>query len=446
MSIATQIQRLINAKNAIKSSIINKSVAVNDTTKLDGYGALINNIGINSNIGPADVIKGKMAFGNNGKYFSGTALSVQTSANNMTILNGFTAYDSNGNLINGAAMPNAATALNNRIMNGYTAYDNKGKLLKGNAFGNNTNATNSSLLKGHTAYLNNGMWLNGTAFGNNTNAINAVILNGYTAYLNNGFYLQGTALNNTTSAFNNKILKGFTAYNSNGGWLVGTALGNTTSANNTVILNGYTAYDSNGNWLVGNAFGKSTNVTNEMIFTGMTAYLNNGTYLTGTMRNRAGLAQDASNFFANNSYVVMQPSVEGYYDTASKLRYNLNNALTAMNAVRIATGTVVAEDDECVFIEGLSFKPKGVVLIYGDEEVDYTIGDQMETPIVTWDFDTSGSAKCHSVYYRDRSEELRFQFWSSDAAEIDYYNGGVDFYFDTNDIDADWSYNYIVWG
>ena len=252
MSIATQIQRLINAKKAIKSSIVNKSVTVADTVKLDGYGTLINQIGVNANIGPNDVIKGKMAFGNNGKYFNGTALSVQTSANNTRILNGFTAYDSNGQLLTGNAMPTAATALNNRIMNGFTAYDNQGNLLKGNAFINNTNATNASLLKGHTAYLNNGFYLNGTAFGSNTNANNAVILKGYSAYLNNGFYLQGTALGNTTNALNNHILKGYTAYNSNGGWLVGNAFGGATNATNAQILNNYTAYHNNGVLLKGN--------------------------------------------------------------------------------------------------------------------------------------------------------------------------------------------------
>lgn len=162
MSIATQIQRLLNAKSAIKSSIMNKSVTVADTTKLDGYGALINTIGTSSNIGPTDVIKGKMAFGNNGKYFNGTALSVQTSANNARILNGFTAYDSNGQLLTGNAMPAAATAQNNKIMNGYTAYTNTGVLMTGNAFASGTNATNATILKGYTAYTNAGAWLSGS--------------------------------------------------------------------------------------------------------------------------------------------------------------------------------------------------------------------------------------------------------------------------------------------
>lgn len=221
MSIATQVQRLLNAKSAIKSSIINKSVSVGETVMLDSYHTYISQIGSQSNIGPADVLAGKKAFGNNGQYFNGTALSIATSANNVVILNGFTAYDSNGQLLTGNAMPTAATAQNNRIMNGYTAYDNKGNLLKGNAFVNVTNATNASLLKGHTAYLNNGVWLNGTAFGNTTTANNAMILKGYTAYLNNGFYLNGTALGNATNAMNNKILTGYTAYTNTGAWLVG---------------------------------------------------------------------------------------------------------------------------------------------------------------------------------------------------------------------------------
>lgn len=206
MSIATQIQRLLNAKSAIKSSITNKSVTVGETVMLDSYHTYISQIGSQSNIGPADVLFGKKAFGNNGKYFNGTALSIATSANNAVILNGFTAYDSNGQLLNGSAMPSAATALNNRILNGFTAYDNKGNLLKGNAFANNTNATNASLLKGHTAYLNNGVWLNGTAFGDVTNATNAQILSGQRAYLNNGLYLNGTMVNKagttqTTSSY-----------------------------------------------------------------------------------------------------------------------------------------------------------------------------------------------------------------------------------------------------
>ena len=37
MSIATQIQRLLNAKSAIKSSITNKSVTVGETVMLDSY-------------------------------------------------------------------------------------------------------------------------------------------------------------------------------------------------------------------------------------------------------------------------------------------------------------------------------------------------------------------------------------------------------------------------
>lgn len=44
MSIATEIQRLQNAKASIKSSIINKGVAVPDTAKLDDYSGYINNI------------------------------------------------------------------------------------------------------------------------------------------------------------------------------------------------------------------------------------------------------------------------------------------------------------------------------------------------------------------------------------------------------------------
>ena len=414
MSIATQIQRLINAKKAIKSSIVNKSVTVADTVKLDGYGTLINQIGVNANIGPNDVIKGKMAFGNNGKYFSGTALSVQTSANNTRILNGFTAYDSNGQLLTGSALPTATTAQNNRIMQGYTAYTNTGVLLSGTAFGNVTNATNSSLLKGHTAYLNNGMWLNGTAFGGVTNATNAKILNGYTAYLNNGLLLTGTAL------------------------------GNSTNANNARILNGFTAYDSNGAWLQGTAFGNSTNVTNEMIFKGMTAYLNDGTYLVGTMRNRANLTQGVSNFFANNSYIVMQPLFEGYYDTASKLRYSLQDAMSAMNAVKIATGTVTADDDEWVYIDGLSFEPKGVVLFYEADELDWNL-NTMETPIVTWDLNMSEVGKSHTVWQDGRGGEIYLEYQKY-AADIYYYSDAVEFQFDTGFIDADWTYIYVVWG
>ena len=258
MSIATQIQRLINAKKAIKSSIVNKSVTVADTVKLDGYGTLINQIGANTNIGPNDVIKGKMAFGNNGKYFNGTALSVQTSANNARILNGFTAYDSNGQLLTGNAMPTAATALNNRIMKGYTAYTNTGVLLNGTAFGNVTNATNSSLLKGHTAYLNNGVWLNGTAFGNTTSANNATILKGYTAYLNNGFYLNGTA------------------------------------------------------------FGNVTNATNAQILSGQRAYLNNGFYLSGSMTNHAGSSLSAGNTVMNNTAFALNSSVNAYISTSTQ--------------------------------------------------------------------------------------------------------------------------------
>ena len=44
MSIATEITRLRNAKEAIKTSIINKGVAVSDTAKLDEYPNFIDNI------------------------------------------------------------------------------------------------------------------------------------------------------------------------------------------------------------------------------------------------------------------------------------------------------------------------------------------------------------------------------------------------------------------
>ena len=44
MSIATEITRLKNCKDAIKTSIINKGVAVSDTAKLDEYSSLIDNI------------------------------------------------------------------------------------------------------------------------------------------------------------------------------------------------------------------------------------------------------------------------------------------------------------------------------------------------------------------------------------------------------------------
>lgn len=222
MSIATQIQRLLNAKSAIKSSITNKSVTVGETVMLDSYHTYISQIGSQSNVGPADVLSGKKAFGNNGQYFNGTALSVATSANNAVILNGFTAYDNKGQLLTGNAMPTATTALNNRIMNGYTAYDNKGNLLKGNAFASIANATNAKILKG------------------------------YTAYLNNGTLLVGNALSTTTNATNDKILKGYTAYNSAGTLLTGNAFGNATNATNNSILNGYTAYLNNGTYIKGN--------------------------------------------------------------------------------------------------------------------------------------------------------------------------------------------------
>ena len=44
MSIASEIQRLWNAKNAIKDAIEGKGVTVPDATKLDGYASLINSI------------------------------------------------------------------------------------------------------------------------------------------------------------------------------------------------------------------------------------------------------------------------------------------------------------------------------------------------------------------------------------------------------------------
>ena len=195
MSIATQIQRLINAKNKIKTSLTNKSVVVADDVKLDSYDSLVNQIGANSNIGPADVIKGKVAFGNNGQYFNGTALSIQTSANNAKILKGFTAYDNGGQLLTGTALSTATNANSAKIFKGFTAYDNGGNLITGAALPNATNATNAQIMKGYSAYTSSGGWLIGTAFGSATNATNAQILSGQTAYLNNGLLLNGTMAN-----------------------------------------------------------------------------------------------------------------------------------------------------------------------------------------------------------------------------------------------------------
>ncbi len=408
MSIATQIQRLINAKKAIKSSIVNKSVTVADTVKLDGYGTLINQIGANANIGPNDVIKGKMAFGNNGKYFNGTALSVQTSANNARILNGFTAYDSNGQLLTGNAMPTAATAQNNKIMSGYTAYTNTGVLMQGNAFANNTNATNASLLKGHTAYLNNGFWLNGTAFGNNTTANNAMILKGYTAYLNNGFYLNGTALGNSTNALNNHILTGYTAYNSNGGWLVGTAFGNV------------------------------TNATNAQILAGQRAYLNNGIWLNGTMSNYAGTSKEAGDYGVDTDDQIWFtiPSA-GYYTTSSDIYYNAQDVLDELGVKRVdydilrktsTTTSLSFELDLDITIKGFCvfLQPDTVDFeTDGSEDIVVSImgyNDELTTSYQTFDAECAYASSSPRMYIRK----------IDDLIEARYYNGTLRFRIDTD--------------
>lgn len=55
MSISTQITRLQNAKTNIKTAIENKGVSVSDSTKLDGYAELINNIEDGASVEPLSV-------------------------------------------------------------------------------------------------------------------------------------------------------------------------------------------------------------------------------------------------------------------------------------------------------------------------------------------------------------------------------------------------------
>lgn len=336
MSIATQIQRLLNAKNAIKSSIINKSVSVGESVMLNSYHTYINQIGSQSNIGPADVLSGKKAFANNGQYFSGTALSIATSANNAVILNGFTAYDSNGQLLTGRAMPTAATAQNNKIINGYTAYTNTGVLMTGNAFASSTNATNATILKG------------------------------YTAYLNNGTLLVGNALSTTTNATNDKILKGYTAYNSSGELLTGSAFGSATNAVNNTILNGYTAYSNTGELLQGEAFAVATTAEETNLLTGKTAYKNDGTLLNGAMAEYAGvnntLASGEINMGANGTTVYITIPEEGHYDTTS----TLSRSRTSIRGKIMDYGSVVATSQYVVTLGPYNFKPSSFYLILPD--------------------------------------------------------------------------------
>lgn len=130
MAIADQITRLQNAKQEIKTSIINKGVSVTDTEKLDNYNTLIDKIATDTTASVNDILFNKTAY-INGKKETGQALAVQTSASNSTILNGFTAYSNTGELLQGEAFATTTTAEEAHLLAGKTAYKNDGTLLNG---------------------------------------------------------------------------------------------------------------------------------------------------------------------------------------------------------------------------------------------------------------------------------------------------------------------------
>lgn len=130
MAISDEITRLQTAKGNIKTSIVNKGVAVEDSAKIDTYNTLIDQIAMDTTATENDILLNKTAYINGAKV-TGKAFSVQTSATADKILNGYTAYNNAGELLTGSAFSTATTATAANILSGKTAYQNDGTLLTG---------------------------------------------------------------------------------------------------------------------------------------------------------------------------------------------------------------------------------------------------------------------------------------------------------------------------